>query len=129
MKFIDKAYPLPRTVRLGAAVEAAHGILTGVIAVESQATLDAEGSDPKIGLEVGIRDALWARVGLTNARWKADSQSTIGGSLSVRGVIDWVARRPLNRADNGGFLHRVDLMSSYALSHGEVDWVMIELVM
>lgn len=135
IEFIAKRYPLPKTVRLGTAIEAAYYGLTANAVIENQSSLETEGADEKFGLEIGFRSALWARVGHVDGDINDNGRTTFGGSVSVRGVVNLVTGRPTGDIKDGGFLRRLDLIGSYAVYSAEesslwdgIDFFMLELV-
>jgi hypothetical protein len=135
MKFIEKAYPLPKTIRLGAAFEAIFEEWTAVAVIGNQSSLSSEGSDEQIGLEVGYRSALWARVGFVDGDIDQFLRTTFGGSVSVRGVARMLSGSTSEKSNSGGFLRQMDLIGSWAGNlEGEnslfegTDYYMLELV-
>lgn len=63
LKIIDKTYPLPSSFHFGLALETNLSDFSFTAAVEEKTSTKLKEGETSIGLESGLRDALWLRVG------------------------------------------------------------------
>ncbi len=135
IKFVDKEYPLPSSLRFGIALETHLSDLTIIAAIEEKTSTKLKEGEASVGLESGFRDAIWLRVGVAGDSYREDL-TTYGLSLSARGLMTRVfASRPPS-PEGTGLFRRVDLIGTYASSFEReelldsgADYFQLELVL
>jgi hypothetical protein len=135
LKLVDKEYPLPSAFRFGLALETHLSDFSFTVAVEEKTSTKLKEGEASIGLESGLRDAIWLRIGSAGNSYQ-DNLTTFGASVSVRGFLTRIIS-PSGQASSGqGRFHRLDLIASYASSVEDdqafgsgVDYFQLELVL
>ncbi len=114
LTFIDKDYPLPSAVVFGLSLELQFPNISLLAAVQEQMTTAFEEREVGIGIETGLYDMVWLRLG-RSPNGDFDDLSTFGTSISVRGLLTQIAVLPTQSFGDGLF-SRLDLIATYASS-------------
>ncbi|MBK7140640.1 MAG: hypothetical protein IPH75_01010 [bacterium] len=134
IEFIDNSYPLPSSLVFGLALEMNLSRISLVAAMQEQMTTELTEGEVGLGLECGLYDFLWLRLGRT-PNGDFDNLATLGSSLSVRGLLTQTVSAVAESSSKGLF-SRLDLIASYATSiedrdvlNSGIDYWQIEIVL
>jgi hypothetical protein len=121
---------LPRVERLSVAVDGTYRfhsrvVVSGKVALEREN--DKVGNLEPIyrrGIEAGVNNALFVRIGKFNRGFDNSDISTWGAGLRLRGLLDWILNEHSTESSNTdklkSFARRIDLRIDYAHYSGDI---------